>query len=120
MARTKAQEAEDELAKLLGWTRIRINPFGGSDKGIINGVQCGIPRWCHNDACAFQLMVDYGIGLDTSDEATLCADGYLEDYDSHQDRLAATRYTIVQAVIRKLRKRNDQGYKPSPYSPSNA
>ncbi len=116
----KYQEAEKELAELLGWTNIETGY-----KFCTVYVHCllgdnpnhkyfkGIPRWCSDDAEAFKLMVEHDCYPDCNDDDVMAshsrcmsADLFTPAYtliSEHPDKFTAFRYAIVQAVIAKLK-----------------
>ncbi len=116
----KYLEAEKELAELLGWVNVRNylnfseSPLIGLAKGHYGTTD--VPCWCRDDAQAFRLMVEYDCHSDELFSGAMSS-GYWDNdgnhnvhneiISDHPDKLTATRYAIVQAVIQKLRSEVD-------------
>lgn len=114
----KCLEADKELAQLLGWTEIELVDYSPdseeySPDGILMGTNpkgfslLDIPRWTQDDAEAFKLACEHYIYVETSLDYW---DGVGDDckrmeyaYDSLSHKMQSIRYTIVQAVINKLK-----------------
>lgn len=102
----KYQEAEKELAELLGWTNILIVTGIPPDGSLVHKQ---LPQWCSDDAEAFKLMVEYNCYPDCNDAGVVVVGRTEDDCDvftlieGHTDKPTAIRYCIVQAVIAKLK-----------------
>lgn len=112
----KYLEAEKKLAELLGWTHLKSHEVEGHPKQFrCEGIRPEYPHgpivevisWTRDDAAAFQLMVAYGCYPDSFKNQIWVGDGdcphmQCENIENHPDKLTATRYAIVMAVISKL------------------
>lgn len=131
MMSTIYQDADVELAGLLGWTAIQI---GGQYNGIALptcwqiGIPVGgktkvsIPRWCVDNGNVFDLVIKYDLSIQfypesESDPAYVC----VRNLDIHGDEITsfdadwtvqhvskelATKYAVVKAAILKIQYTN--------------
>lgn len=106
----KYEQADRELAELLGYTRIDKLDNGQFIcflPGCLHS-NAFMPRWTQDDGECFLLMVEYEIPVDNWRGSCWVGSGddsffQVEQYNNHKDKATATRYAIVQAVISKLK-----------------
>lgn len=112
----KYEIADLELAKLLGWVHIITNKHSrilvGCKRDDLRDFP--IPLWTQDNGECFRLTVEHSLSvyIDDHPEGCSCVEvewyfpsrgQYVANLQDFQDKLAATRYAIVQAVIRKLK-----------------
>lgn len=102
----KYLQADKELATLLGFKNItavgEIALSGTKEVKRNLFYPMSIQRWCHDNAAAFDLMVDHDISIDLAFTGVRAGLPTIS-YSDHPDRNTAVRYAIVQAVIAKLK-----------------
>lgn len=111
----KCLELDKELAELLGWHRFTLLGkealFGDKPNESLIGKR--VPRWTQDDSAAFRLAVEHDVDVQLWDDhvgATYWYYGLDETsgafFSDFPSKLAAVRYSIVQAVINKLKAAN--------------
>lgn len=104
------QEAEEKLARLLGWTNIVKGAYGMWGKPVTSEsiMSSPLPHWTQDDAAAFKLMVEHALDIEVYSLGVYAVWVDNRDIYSHvkftdfSDKLLATRYAIVLTVIDKL------------------